>query len=1195
MRRIRLFYGFVFLLGTATLQAQTHAELEGRMVELFNAGKFEAAIPVAIKAKDAAKKEYGDTSNLFILGISNLAFLYEKTGNYPPTESLYEELAAIYKKKFGEAHPSYAVALNSHANAFYASGKLKQALPLYSKALAIQKKVYGNMHPEYWIIAKNLANTCYDLKDFKNAAIHFFECMAIAKKLKGEKSAEYLEALESAAVVSSDINDYTKAKTLYGELAALLKEKGGTESAGYATIINVLGRMHLDEADLPKAEQLFREAMEIRKRVLGTAHAEYGQSLNNLGALYRKKGDYKQARRYYEEALAIRKSNGGETSRDFGQTLNNLAELAQAEGNYALAEVQMKKAVAIRKNADGEDNAFYALNLNNLATLYSEMEKNEESEVLHRQVLEIRKKLFGEIHPDYAQTLNNLAVACANQGKNAEAEQYYTQALAIRKKIWGEQHPDYAQTLSNLGLLFSATGRYKDAETALKQAAEIRKMVLGAEHPDHLLIMDNLASLYININAFENAEALLKLAVAGRKKVLGEEHKDYGVSLNNLGALYCLTGRNQEGLALYQQVTAIYKKALGEQHPGYALALHNTAEIYSRLKNYKAAEPLFEQAIGIYKTSLGAGHPDMATPLLGLATLYSSMGNYSKAEQLLDSSNKIILRHMQQNFINLGEEEKMQWWEEEANRYQMAPSLLVTNPKHSAGFLKQTLTQQVQVKGFILKDGRKILEQVRKQGSPELKLLLSDWQSNKVTLARQYSLPVNQRITRLDSIEKRTIELEKQLNQQSSLFRSGNDNNELNVETIRKALKPGEAAIEFIRFGYFNKGWTDSVLYAAFVLLPGAADPKFVLLCEERKLSALLDAKSSSSEAFVKQLYRGTELRNKTQQAARADSLYNLVWKPLQPFLVGINRVHIAPAGLLNRVAFHALAIDSVRYLIDEYALRQLSTIGQITAPATSVLKKEGDAIVLYGGIDFDVSGTAENKNKTAASLPEAVQRSIRGGRWNSLPGTLEEVRSIQQLYAAGKKKVVVLKDKTATEESLKELSGRSPAILHLATHGFSLPDVSKNRDKPGFGNQFSAAANPLLRSGVIMAGANRVWNGGTPLAGQEDGIATAYEIAGLDLSGTELVVLSACETALGDIRGTEGVFGLQRAFKLAGVQQMILSLWQVPDKETAELMNLFYSEKLKGKSSSEAFLSAQQAMRKKYPVYYWAAFTLIE
>lgn len=1193
MRSIR----FVFLLSILCCwfsgSAQSHAELEARMVELFNAGKFAEAIPVAIKVKEAAKREYSDSSRLYILSITNLAFIYEKTGNYPPTENLYAELATIYKQKFGADHPAYAVTLNDHANALYASGKKTEALPLYTQALSIQKKAYGVMHVEYWVIAKNLANTYYDLNDLTRAAVLFNECLAIAKNLKGEKSAEYLEALESASVVQLDIGDYKSARALYTEQAALRKEKEGTETTGYAMIINILGRIYLDEADFVQSERFFKEAMEIRKRVLGTDHADYGQSLNNLGALYRKKGDYKTARRYYTEALDIRKRILGETDRDYGQTLNNLAELSHAEGNYTHAEELYKKAIAIRKKADGEESEFYALNLNNLAALYVDMEKNAEAESINRQVLAIRKKTLGEEHTDYAQSLNNLANACRNQGKTAEAEQYFLQALAIRKKVLGEHHPDYAQVLSNYGLLLSATGRHKEAEASLLQAAAIRKKALGEEHPDYLLVLDNLASVYIQTNTFEKAEPLLKEVVRARKKVLGEKHPDYGESLNTLGGLYYYTGRYEEALNAYKPVVEIHKKASGEQHPAVGLALQNMAGIYTKQKKYSSAESFFQQAIKIYQTSLGTGHPDLATPLLGLAVLHSSTGNFSKAEEFMDSSNRIVLRHMQLNFSNLSEEEKMQWWEEEANRYQMAPSLLVSNKSSSDRFLKQTLTQQIQLKGYILKDGKKILQQVREQGGSGLKLLLSEWQSNKATLARQYSLPLGQRISQLDSVEKRTIQLEKEINQQSSLFRTTTESNLVSFESLQKTLSPGEAAIEFIRFSYFNKEWTDSVLYAAFIVLPGAQVPRFVVLCEEKKLASLLDARSNSSETFVKQLYRGTEIRSKSQQASKADSLYSLIWKPLQSHLAGVKKVNIAPAGLLNRVAFNALAIDSNQYLIDAYAIRQFSTIGQIGDSARPSKNKVGD-IVLYGGIDFDAVGAKGNVIKTADVLPEEVKRSIRGAKWSNLPGTMEEVRAIQKLYAAKKNSVVVINGDAATEESLKGLNGRSPAILHLATHGFSLPDAEMNRDEVA-ATPFSLTQNPLMRSGILMAGANRVWSGGTAVAGREDGIATAYEIANLDLGRTELVVLSACETALGDIRGTEGVFGLQRAFKLAGVEQLILSLWQVPDKETAELMILFYTDKLKGKSTAEAFIAAQQAMRKKYPVYYWAAFILIE
>ncbi|MFZ1856983.1 MAG: CHAT domain-containing protein, partial [Chitinophagaceae bacterium] len=176
-------------------------------------------------------------------------------------------------------------------------------------------------------------------------------------------------------------------------------------------------------------------------------------------------------------------------------------------------------------------------------------------------------------------------------------------------------------------------------------------------------------------------------------------------------------------------------------------------------------------------------------------------------------------------------------------------------------------------------------------------------------------------------------------------------------------------------------------------------------------------------------------------------------------------------------------------------------------------------------------------------------------------------------------------------------LNGNSPQILHIATHGFFLPEPDKKREENNFSNEntYTLADDPLLRSGLILAGGNYAWSGKTPIDGVEDGIATAYEISQLNLSNTELVVLSACETALGDVKGSEGVFGLQRAFKMAGVKKMIVSLWQVPDKETAELMTTFYNYWMKGKTINDAFTQAQADMRKKYAPFYWAAFVLVE
>jgi CHAT domain-containing protein len=283
---------------------------------------------------------------------------------------------------------------------------------------------------------------------------------------------------------------------------------------------------------------------------------------------------------------------------------------------------------------------------------------------------------------------------------------------------------------------------------------------------------------------------------------------------------------------------------------------------------------------------------------------------------------------------------------------------------------------------------------------------------------------------------------------------------------------------------------------------------------------------------------------------------------------------------------------------MDRYELDQYGSTKQLALRNEQKELQSPQNIVLFGDASFTMDSTAIARSKGKKEVSNTYQLSNRGGRggaWNNLPGTAEEIKKIDQLFAANKVSTERFLKTAASEENLKSLSGRSPQVLHIATHGFFLPEAEKKSSDLAGENSYKLAEDPLLRNGLILAGGNYAWSGKKPVDGAEDGIATAYEISQLDLGTTELVVLSACETALGDVKGSEGVFGLQRAFKMAGVKKMIVSLWQVPDKETAELMTTFYGYWFKGKSIQEAFKQAQSDMRKKYSPFYWAAFVLVE
>ncbi len=336
--------------------------------------------------------------------------------------------------------------------------------------------------------------------------------------------------------------------------------------------------------------------------------------------------------------------------------------------------------------------------------------------------------------------------------------------------------------------------------------------------------------------------------------------------------------------------------------------------------------------------------------------------------------------------------------------------------------------------------------------------------------------------------------------------------------------------------------------------------------------------------------------------------MYDILWKPLEKELNGIKTIYFSPSGLLHRINLDAIPVSETETLADQYNLIELNSSRQLVIP--SQVKIANNDAVLFGGIQFEQDSILQNNEPIFASRSRGelsfsyVDSTLRGGGWNYLAGTEREVNAIEKMMQTAGLGVTLKKGYLATEESFKNIGANnspSPRILHIATHGYFFPDPKEKIMSSGLSGQnepvFKISDHPMLRSGLIMAGGNAAWQGKQTLEGREDGILTAYEISQMNLSNTELVVLSACETGLGDIQGNEGVYGLQRAFKIAGAKYLIMSLWQVPDKQTSLLMTTFYKKWLEDKMMiPDAFHAAQKEMRDNgLDPYNWAGFVLVE
>ena len=412
-----------------------------------------------------------------------------------------------------------------------------------------------------------------------------------------------------------------------------------------------------------------------------------------------------------------------------------------------------------------------------------------------------------------------------------------------------------------------------------------------------------------------------------------------------------------------------------------------------------------------------------------------------------------------------------------------------------------------------------------------------------------------------------------------------NDGLNYKYQDVAGALKNSEAAIEFVSYHDYLE---DTDYYAALVAKKEWTSPEFIKICKKSDLEKYL----SISPAI---LY-GESIASK--------EAFSLIWGQIIPLLSDIKTIFYSPAGCLNRLAIDQL-YDGERRFNDYYKASRLTSTRQVCLPTHPV---KYNAAILYGGLYYDeddatmlaesqkVRGEKSSPTVAFRGFDDAVTRK----GWEYLPGTLEEVNQISSIISKRRITCDLYTSGRGNEESFKALSGEKFNILHLATHGFYMTEsqTEKNRfytSNPFNNTYISNEVSPLRRSGLLLAGGNKAWMGEPVPDGVEDGILTAEEIASLDLRSCDVVVLSACETGLGEITD-EGVYGLQRAFKNAGVNTIIMSLWEVDDEATSFMMQSFYRNLLKGMGKKDAFEAAQKDVKKKYTdPRYWAAFIMMD
>ncbi|MBL7842068.1 MAG: CHAT domain-containing protein [Cyclobacteriaceae bacterium] len=963
-----------------------------------------------------------------------------------------------------------------------------------------------------------------------------------------------------------------------------LKSKGSLRDTLYAEGASLLGQSLAAQSRYAKAEPYDRTALEIYENTTGSRSSNYVRLLSNLAHTIHYQGRYTEAESMFRKAVEIRKVLTGTIHPEYAESLNNLAFNLNDQGRYTQAEPLGREAMEIYKKTLGTRHPDYALSLNNLAFNLRSQGRYPEAELLCREMVEIYKEVLGVKHPDYARSLNSLAQTVELQGRYSEAEPLHREALTIRKSALGSRHPAYARSVTNLAMNLYYQGRYAETESLLKEALEITKEVLGEKHPNYIGNLVNLATDLDAQERYTEAETLYRQALTSIKIESNAKSRGLGNALNNLAANLTFQKRYSEAELLYREAVETYKEVLSLRHPDYALSLNNLANNLYNQGRYTEAEPLFQQSLEIYEAVLGTRNLRYGLGLRNLASLFEAQGSLDKAEPLYQRGIEVYFDHYSANQAALSEAQRQKLYDTYLGRYyrsELRRYALHPNPANT----DYAWNWHLNLRGLQLQTSVRLRALVAVTGDTVLEKTYQSWRNQREYLSILYNLSKNdlsQRNINLTTEESKATELERLINQRSVAFRQANDTTRIAWRQIANLLGPNEGIADIVRFS------TDSTAgYLVFLYRHGWPEPKTVVLN---------DAGWLEQEGLA--LYRSNVFT--TEQSLE---IFKRFWAPIDSCVGRPRKLYLAVDGVYNQVNINTFQYPTGGYIIDKTEIVQVGSFRDLVLPTSRPVT--ADAITAVGRPAYSLDAPTFEKLFLRGNSLRGGVIDLVGSQWSDLPNTEPEVRAITKIFASKHYTTALWLGTEATETAVKQVN--QPRVLHIATHGFFVPKPADAVDQEngkliffrGGGKQNSNAnaynfeRDPLLRSGLVLAGASNAATETRQL--KEDGILTAYEAGTLNLQGTELVVLSACETGLGELQPGEGIYGLQRSMQLAGAKSVITSLWWVDDIATQELMTKFYHLWLKGKTKRVAFVKAQLAIRKKYPEpVFWGAFVLI-
>jgi CHAT domain-containing protein/tetratricopeptide (TPR) repeat protein len=1203
-------------------EKQSLQKIWDQAMDYFNQRSFKESEDLMRHLYVSIKKSLGaDEGNLAYL----LNYLWQSQYNLGKNDEAIknaDEMCRVRELQKVPKDSVYRDWLHSMVVGLVKTGHYDRVDPTLEKLFAIQKEISGENSGAYFTLKRRQSEIYQYMKRYPDAEKVLQENITVLKKLYSNQPDRYNSETAALGELYERSYQYQKAEKLYREAVEQYRIKKDTTQR-FASVLYKL--MHLYETQDKNLDAIpyAKERVSLQKTRKGTRSEEYADALSGLNKYYRETGQFDLVHSTIKEHTQIIETLFGTDSYDYASEMHGYGLLYSLEGKYDLAEESFLKSISIlkRKNAAPNTDEEHILKQAEVSAYLGELYTNQKNiikaEIILAEALELVRSLKDKSMFLVAQVYEKIGTSQFKIENYDQAEVAYKEALNIAKNIYGTNHNNYYVGMANLCLLYTYTDRAQLALNLLNEELAGIKKTEGHGSPSYIAVLHTKVLTHETLAQRDSAISQRKEIVAYYLKTFGETNTDYFKHLCKLAMNQALAHHAKESFENMEKVDELVKKLkikpTDELYYGQVLELK--LAYYSEIKDQEKAVAYAQEQVSIGQL---IGQPKLGRSALAL---YAMANNQPiKAEEAYRTYIDLVMEDVRNIFPYLSESQKVGFYnsqikfdldlyyfialaepldlkmgrdssETKKHRETIKKLVYIRHPNNAYIFNYQLLT-----KGILFEANQKEKQVILNSKDQNLIQLYYQWQSKKEQMSKLFQEhDSKQKEEKKNNLNEDIRVLEKQMALRSSYFNKGASKRYTWVD-VQKKLRKDEALVEMLAVSAGKKlnptttKYSDT--YLAFVITPETKD---------YPLCVLIGSGDSLEGRYLK------NYQNSIRHSLPDRYSYRKYWKVLADTLKATKKIYFVPDGVYHKVNVNTLQNTGTgKYVLEEKEIHFTSQSRDFIERKTNPATPPSD-IVLFGAPNYNslpndsiVKATPQKERAGSNALKkDTTQRFFSGNEITELPGTKEEVNNVASIADNNRLRVKTFLGDNANESALKNVY--NPSILHIATHGFFISESSSSDDgsksRSGFANfSYEDLKNPLRRSGLLLSYCKQAFQQDrNKMNFSEDGILTAEEAQNLHLDQTDMVVLSACETGLGEVKNGEGVYGLQRSFQTAGAKSVLMSLWTVSDEATERLMTLFYSHWFKLKDRRMAFRQAQFDLKQKFPEpFYWGAFVMV-